>query len=35
VYLDQGSVMSGTGLQKLSFALLIVLILYVSIAGGV
>jgi len=27
--------MSETGLQKLSFTLLIVLILYVSIAGGV
>jgi len=27
--------MSETGLQKLSFALLIVLILYVAIAGGV
>ena len=28
-------IMSETGLQKLSFALLIALILYVSVAGGV
>jgi len=27
--------MSGTGLQKLAFGLLVILIIYVSIAGGV
>lgn len=27
--------MSGTGLQKLAFFLLVILILYVSVAGGV
>jgi hypothetical protein len=31
----QGGHMTATGLQKLAFFLLILLILYVSIAGGV
>ncbi|WP_168184030.1 hypothetical protein [Pseudoruegeria sp. SK021] len=32
---SRGDVMSGTGLQKLSFALLVGLMLYAAVTGGV